>query len=85
MISVLMACFMADRMKDRTLWSCISAAVGILFGGLCFGLKDKSATVHLQHARYASVWRDYENIANVETVAQRDVDSALHPDFQHGV
>ncbi|KAJ4155413.1 hypothetical protein LMH87_000656 [Akanthomyces muscarius] len=42
-VSVLVACYMADRMKDKTLWAAISATIGMIFGALCFGLQHKSS------------------------------------------
>ncbi|TQV95462.1 MFS allantoate transporter [Cordyceps javanica] len=51
LVSVLVACYMADRMRDKTMWAAISAAVGMLFGALCFGLQHKSSGAAL--AAYA--------------------------------
>ena len=53
---------MADRMRDKTMWAAISAAVGMLFGALCFGLQHKSSgaalaayavSIHAIHIRFA--------------------------------
>jgi len=39
-VSVLLFCYLADRMKDRNLWAIISSLLGLFFGALCYGLTD---------------------------------------------
>jgi len=39
-ISVLVACYFADKMNDRTLWAMISAVFGTIFGAMLYGLED---------------------------------------------
>lgn len=38
--AVLIACYMADKMKDRTLWAGITAVLGTAFGAVLYGLED---------------------------------------------
>ncbi|CZR62693.1 related to permease of the major facilitator superfamily [Phialocephala subalpina] len=38
--AVLIACYMADRMKDRTLWAGIAALLGTICGAILYGLQD---------------------------------------------
>ena len=38
--AVIIACYMADRMKDRTLWAGIAAVLGMIFGAVLYGLEN---------------------------------------------
>jgi len=39
-VAVLVACYLADRMNDRTLWAMVSSVLGCLFGSILYGLED---------------------------------------------
>lgn len=39
-LAILIACYMADRMKDRTLWAGIASVLGTVFGAMLYGLED---------------------------------------------
>lgn len=38
--AVIITCYMADRMKDRTLWAGIAAVIGTIFGAMLYGLEN---------------------------------------------
>ncbi|KAH6682063.1 major facilitator superfamily domain-containing protein [Halenospora varia] len=58
-VSILVFCYMAERMKDRTLWAGISCLFGVLFGAMLygFGLDHKAgalAAFQLSHFSVAT-------------------------------
>jgi ACS family allantoate permease-like MFS transporter len=36
----IVACYMADRMKDRTSWAGITSVLGCIFGAMLYGLEN---------------------------------------------
>jgi ACS family allantoate permease-like MFS transporter len=41
--AVLICCYMADRMKDRTLWAGVAAILGTVFGAVLYGLENNKS------------------------------------------
>lgn len=53
--TVIIACNLADRMKDRTLWAAVCAILGAIFGGVLYGtVNNKTASLWSYHV--SSKW-----------------------------
>ncbi|RDW84470.1 hypothetical protein BP6252_02060 [Coleophoma cylindrospora] len=66
-LAILIACYMADKMKDRTLWSGISAILATIFGAVLYGLEDNKTgslvAFYFQHVFTATYILNFSMVA----------------------